>query len=248
MGRSGKLLEQMNRYDNSRARMTEAAGDLLKCNELARQKGFLALEGLARRLSETRPDKGGFLVFAVRYFLTSNFKGMDMEAIFGLLKNYAETLPEEQRAEGRMVTDVLRRIVGGECQEVLQEVIASHVGIGYWERMDQMDKYWVVTREEIFAKYRDKPQYSGKTGLLEVFADTGDFEIQVILRNLDNDCFTKAMCGASGRIVVRFLENLSDAVLRPVSADIDNMECTEEEMVQAQSRVLEVGAFAVNHE
>ncbi len=142
VGRSGKLLEQMNRYDNSRARMTEAAGDLLKCNEHARQKGFLALEGLARRLSETRPDKGGFLVFA----------------------------------------------------------------------------------------------------------DTGAFEIQVILRNLDNDCFTKAMCGASGRIVVRFLENLSDAVLRPVSADIDNMECTEEEMVQAQSRVLEVGAFAVNYE
>lgn len=60
-----------------------------------------------------------------------------------------------------------------------------------------------------------------------------------------------ALCeprGASGRIMVRFLENLSDAVLRPVSADIDNMECTEKEMVQAQSRVLEVGAFAVNHE
>lgn len=83
---------------------------------------------------------------------------------------------------------------------------------------------------------------------MEVFADTGDFEIQVILRNLDNDCFTKAMCGASGRIVVRFLKNLADAVLRPVSEDIDNMECTEEEMVLAQRRVLEVGAFAVNQE
>lgn len=61
VGRSRKLLEQMNSYDNARARMTEAAGDLLKCGELARQEGLLALEGLARRLSETRPDKGGDL-------------------------------------------------------------------------------------------------------------------------------------------------------------------------------------------
>lgn len=249
VGRSEKLLEQLGSYDRTVERMAEVAEDLLKCCELARQEGLLALEGFAKELAGTRPDKGGFLAFAIRFFLSREMlfgEELGLEWVFGLLGNYAEALPEEQRAEGRMVTELLRLIVSGENPTVLQEVIASHVGMGYFEKLGYKDRGG--TREEILAKYRDKPQYSAKTGLLEVFGDIGDFEIQTILRNLDNDCFTKAMCGASGRIVVRFLANLADVLLRPVSRDIDSMECTEEGMVQAQRRVLEVGAFAVNRE
>lgn len=249
VGRSEKLLEQLGSYDRTVERMAEVAEDLLKCCELARQEGLLELEWFAKELAVTRPDKGGFLAFAIRFFLSREMlfgEELGLEWVFGLLGNYAEALPEEERAEGRLVAELLRRIVSVETPTVLQEVIASHVGMGYFEKLGYKDRGG--TREEILAKYRDKPQYSAKTGLLEVFGDIGDFEIQTILRNLDNDCFTKAMCGASGRIVVRFLANLADVLLRPVSRDIDSMECTEEEMVQAQRRVLEVGAFAVNRE
>lgn len=96
-------------------------------------------------------------------------------------------------------------------------------------------------RDEVIGKYSGKKLYSKKTDLLERFETVGDFEIQVILRNLDNDILTAALCGASGKIVMAFLKNLSDRLLYFVSEDIDNWHGTEEDIMKAQRQVLEVG-------
>ena len=76
---------------------------------------------------------------------------------------------------------------------------------------------------------------------MERFATVGDFEIQVILRNLDNETLTAALRGASGKIIERFLLNLSDRLLYFVSEDIDRWNGTEEDILTAQRRVLAVG-------
>ena len=115
--------------------------------------------------------------------------------------------------------------------------------MGYWEKLEDMNKTArnKRTREEIIGRYRDKKLFSERTNLLEGFKQVGDFEIQVILRNLDNETLVAALCGASGVIVEGFLANLSDRLLYFVSEDIDRWEGDEEEILAAQRRVLAIG-------
>lgn len=90
---------------------------------------------------------------------------------------------------------------------MLREMVASYVGMGYWEKMEDATRETrgKRNREEIIGKCRDKKPFSEKTGLLERFEIVGDFEIQVILRNLDSETLASALYGASGKITVSFL-------------------------------------------
>jgi len=215
------------------------AEELLKCSEISRQEGLLALDDYMKKYK----GESGFLSFAVHYFLQSFLKQMDNELIFRLLENYVTTLPVEEQREGRMIVHVLGEIASGAHPELLREIIASYVGVGYWEKLEDMKRgaQGKRTREEIIGKYKDKELFSEKTDLLERFEPVGDFEIRVILRNLDNETLTAALSGASGKIVGRFLLNLSDRLLYFVSEDIDRWNGTEEDILKAQRRVLAVG-------
>lgn len=142
-----------------------------------------------------------------------------------------------------MITDVLKRMASGENPELIQEVIASYIGMGYWEKLEEKNREMrgKASREEIVGKYRGKQMYSEKTDLLERFKDVGDFEIQVILRNLDKETLVAALSGASGLIVTGFLANLSDRLLYFISEDLDSWKGTERDIVQAQRRLLAIG-------
>ncbi|MCH5273224.1 MAG: helix-turn-helix domain-containing protein [Lachnospiraceae bacterium] len=239
VGRREERLRQVGAYDDEMLRLAEVADELLVCCEISRQEGLLALEEEMKRYT----GSSRFLPFAVRFFMQMFAKRTEFELTFELLRNYAETLPESERAEGRMIADVLRRITAGENPAVLEELIASHIGIGYWEKLEakNRDLRHGQSREEIIGKYRDKKPYSDKTTLLEELEVLEDFEIRAILRNLDNVTLKAALYGASGKITAGFLANLSDRLLWLVSEDIDSFTGTEEEIVAAQRKVLEIG-------
>lgn len=239
VGREEKRLEKVGMYNGEKMRLVEVAEELLKCSEISRQEGLLVLD-------ERRKEYEGesrFLSFAIHFFLQSFLKQMDNGLIFQLLENYVMTLPVEEQREGYMIVHVLKEIASGAHPELLREIIASYVGVGYWEKLEdgRRGEQGKRTRDEIIGKYKDKIQFSEKTDLLERFATVGDFEIQVILRNLDNETLTAALRGASGKIIERFLLNLSDRLLYFVSEDIDRWNGTEEEILKAQRRVLAVG-------
>lgn len=239
VGREEKRLTKVGMYDNGTLRLVEVAEELLQCSEISRKQGLLALEDRMKAYE----GESKFLPFAIHFFLQSFMKQMDVELTFHLLENYVETLTVEERREGYMIVQLLKRIASGENTELLKEVVASYVGVGYWKRVEDENRkaQGKRNRDEIIGKYRDKELYSSKTDLLERFESVGDFEIQVILRNLDSETLTAALSGASGRIVVRFLMNLSDRLLYFVSEDIDNWNGTEEEIMKAQRQVLAIG-------
>lgn len=239
VGREEKRLAKVGIYNSEKMRLVEVAEELLKCSEISRQEGLLALD--ERRKEYEGESK--FLSFAIHFFLQSFLKQMDNGLIFQLLENYVMTLPDEEQREGHMIVQVLEKIASGSHPELLREIIASYVGVGYWEKLEdtRRGEQGKRTRDEIIGKYKDKKQFSEKTNLLERFESVGDFEIQVILRNLDNEMLTAALNGASGKIVVRFLLNLSDRLLYFVSEDIDRWNGTEEEILKAQRKVLAVG-------
>jgi len=239
VGREEKRLTKVGMYDNGTLRLVEVAEELLQCSEISRKQGLLALDDRMK----VYEGESKFLPFAIHFFLQSFMKQMDFELTFHLLENYVETLTVEERREGYMIVQLLKRIASGENTELLKEVVASYVGVGYWKRVEDENRkaQGKRNRDEIIGKYRDKELYSSKTDLLERFESVGDFEIQVILRNLDSETLTAALSGASGKIVVRFLMNLSDRLLYFVSEDIDNWNGTEEEIMKAQRQVLAIG-------
>ena len=239
VGREEKRLTKVGMYDNGTLRLVEVAEELLQCSEISRKQGLLALDDRMK----VYEGESKFLPFAIHFFLQSFMKQMDFELTFHLLENYVETLTVEERREGYMIVQLLKRIASGENTELLKEVVASYVGVGYWKRIEDENRkaQGKRNRDEIIGKYQDKELHSSKTDLLERFESVGDFEIQVILRNLDSETLTAALSGASGKIVVRFLMNLSDRLLYFVSEDIDNWSGTEEEIMKAQRQVLAIG-------
>ena len=239
VGREEKRLAKVGIYNSEKLRLVEVAEELLLCSEISRQEGLLALD--ERRKAYEGDSR--FLPFAIHFFLQSFLKKMDNELIVRLLKNYVMSLPVEEQREGNMIADVLELIASGAHPELLREIIASYVGVGYWEKLEdgRRGEQGKRTRDEIIGKYKDKKQFSEKTDLLERFASVGDFELQVILRNLENETLTAALSGASGKIIQRFLLNLSDRLLYFVSEDIDRWNGTEEDILTAQRRVLTVG-------
>lgn len=241
VGRSENRLQQVGMYDEEKLQLAEVAEELLVCCEISRAKGLLAVE------EEMKHYEGGsrFLPFGVRFFMEMFYKKMEFELVFQLLGNYAETLPEAERQEGRMIAAALRMIASGNAPEVLQEMLASYVGIGYWEKLQRRSReQHKRTREEVIGNYQGKKPYSDKTALLEELVSSEDFKIRAVLRNLDNATLAAALCGASGELVARFLSNLSDRLLYFISEDIDSFQGTEEEMAEAQKRVLELSALA----
>lgn len=239
VGREQKRLTKVGMYDCEKMQLVEVAQELLICSEISRKEGLLALDDHMKLYK----GESKFLPFAIHFFLQSFMKQMDFEFIFQLLENYVETLSMDERREGYMITRILKRIAFGENPVVLREIIASYVGVYYWKKLEDSNRTekGKRNRDEIIGKYRDKKLYSEKTDLLERFGLVGDFEIQVILRNLDSETLTSALSGASGNIVARFLMNLSDRLLYFVSEDIDNWSGTEEDILKAQRQVLAIG-------
>ena len=239
VGREEKRLTKVGMYNCEKMQLVEVAEELLMCSEISRKEGLLALDDRMKSYE----GESKFLPFAIHFFLQSFMKQMDFEFIFQLLENYVETLSMDEQREGYMITHILKRIASGENTKTLREIVASYVGVGYWEKLEDMNRKekGKRNRDEIIGKYKDKKLYSEKTDLLERFGLVGDFEIQVILRNLDSETLTTALSGASGNIVARFLMNLSDRLLYFVSEDIDSWNGTEEDILKAQRQVLAIG-------
>ena len=144
-----------------------------------------------------------------------------------------------------MIVAVLKMIFAGANPVILQELIASYIGMEYWQKKGHMAQILKHTRQEIIDGHKDKKIYSEATGLIEAVADLGDFEIQTMLRNMDNATLTAALAGASGKVVTRFFSNLSDRILYFIHEDIEQWNGTEQEIVAAQRKVLEFGSFCL---
>lgn len=239
VGRTRAQVERIAPYDEKTFRLALIGEDLLKCSEISRAEGLLAMESYVPKL------RGGsrFLAFAIPYVLNlyAAKLGSGPEEPFQFLENYAATLTDAERPEGRMITAALRKIFSGESPEILRELIASHIGMDYGKQSGKMGEMLRHTRQEILDSYKDKGARSERTNLLEAFAHMGDLELQLILRDTDSTTLTAALAGASGRVVQVFLANLSDRLLYFIHEDIRQWKGTEEEILTAQNKLLELG-------
>ncbi len=238
VGRTQMQVEKVGVYDEEKLCLVLIGEDLLQCSEVSRQRGLLAMESCIPAF------KGGsrFLAFAVRYALDLFMEQIGPDEVFGLLGNYATTLPAGERAEGEMIVAALRKVFSGESTEIIRELIASFIGMEYREKnVGKIREVLQYTREDILEQYLGKKCYSEHTDLLEEFAEVGDFVIRLMLRGTDNVTLTAALMGASGKVVRTFLTNLSDRMLYFVHEDMLQWNGTQEEILDAQKKLLELG-------
>ena len=241
VGRNTALLERVGVYDSEKLKSVETAGELLNCAEIARQRGLLAME---KKFSTCYQGSCRFLPFAVKFSIQCLTKQMDPELIGELLENYAAALPEKEQTVGKMIADVLPRIISGENLEALWEITASYIGMEYRVKIKPMTEEGYQTSEEIWEKLQKKEPYSASTVLLEPLTDVDNFKICTILRNIDNETLAAAMYGASGNVVRRFFENISYPLMCFTYEDMEHWTGTEKEILAAQRKVLELGAWA----
>lgn len=109
-------------YNEKRLRLSLIGEDLLKCSEISRAEGLLAMQKAAPQL------KGGsrFLPFAVSYIIELFTERTEFKTAFELLENHVNNLPAEEQAEGRMVAAVLKKIFAGERPESIQETVSYY--------------------------------------------------------------------------------------------------------------------------
>ena len=239
VGRTLIQVEKVGMYDEKKFHLAIVGEDLLKCSEISRTEGLRAMESYVPKLK----SGSKFLTFAIPYIMNLYMEQRGAEEPFQFLENYVMTLPETERPEGKMITAVLKKIFAGESPKILQELIASYIGIDYREKNGKMSEILKYTRQEILDFYEGKKMYSDNTNLLEEFVHVGDFEIQLILRNIDNVTLTAALAGASGKIIKAFFANLSDRMLYFIHEDMKQWNGTEAEILSAQKMILDLGNF-----
>lgn len=242
VGRTLIPVERVGIYDEKKLRLIVIGEDLLKCSEISRAEGLLAMEDYVPKLK----SGSKFLAFSIPLIMKFFMDQLSLDGAFQLLENYCLTLPEAERPEGSMIAAALRKIFAGESPKILQELIASYIGMDYREKNGKISELLKNSRQEILDQYKDKKMYSENTDLLEEFVHVGDFEIQLILRDLDTVTLTAALAGASGEVARAFLSNLADRMLSFIHEEIKQWNGTEEDILAAQKKVLEIGSFCLN--
>lgn len=231
LGRADSSVELKSSYTEEELISFELGQGLIKYCEISRNKGVLAMEVA---ITEGKQDE--FLEFSIKFLLDGMQRGLSNDFLFGLLENYAKHEVQQERA--CMVLDALKAIVSGENEECLKEIVASHIGRKYREKFISRSNE-SYNRESILSNYNEREG----TYVLEVLSDCADRDIQMILKNIDNGTLVKALYGASGRICQKFLQNVSDRMLRFLDEDIQRFVGDEAEVLEAQKKVLEIALW-----
>ncbi len=235
-GRNLKKLDEMGMYSSNKIEAMEAAIQLMECYRLSCAEGLLAVEKKA-----LREDLHYFLQFTIKKMFEFYRKEIPQDKIEKLLYNYCKCEADRENAE--MIADAVMAMFEGVSEHTMTEVIVSHLGREYYDRLvinvNYNVNYKEYSREMILGSYENK---EGNVKLIDELADYTDEDIAILIRNIDNMTFASALSGASGKVCKKFLSNISDELLYFIDVDIKNCKADEGEVTKAQTEILHMMA------
>lgn len=237
MGRSRERQTAV-RFDNQAdADRFFLAEELLECCRKARNFGLLAMEEQVRKKEGSVYN---YLKFSVDFLMQGFQRQMIPEEIERFLLRYAEA--ERDVRTAKMISEVIPMIASGKNEEVIREVLRSHLGRKYARMLaeSEAEKRRSTGREEMIAQYCACQSCVSDTGLLDDLQKASDKRIQQILRSLTSEEFAAAMAGASQEVRKRLFHNLSDRMIWVLGEDLLNFAGDMEEVKEAQRRMLEI--------
>jgi len=129
------------------------------------------------------------------------------------------------------------------------------MGIGFWLRKRNLKKSMILEQEnyndetmksfdmkdvdEVLVKYKAKPC---TIDFIEPLADLDDRKVQLILKEINNTTLLFALAGASGKVCIKFMRNLSGRMLRFMDEKLQTETFKEEDMKEAQICILQVAS------
>ena len=129
------------------------------------------------------------------------------------------------------------------------------MGIGFWMRKRNMKKSTFPEHEnysakamksfdmkdvdEVLVKYKAKPC---TIDFIEPLADLDDKKVQLILKEINNTTLLIALSGASGKVCIKFMRNLSGRMMRFMDEQLQTETFKEEDMKEAQICILQVAS------
>lgn len=93
--------------------------------------------------------------------------------------------------------------------------------------------------KEIFEKYESK---ESTVDIMEPLSELDDRKIQLILKEINNTTLIYALAGASGKVCIKFMRNLSGRMLRFVDEKLQEDKFETEKIRAAQIDILQVAA------
>lgn len=97
-----------------------------------------------------------------------------------------------------------------------------------------------LDNDEILEKYRTK---ECTVNCMEPLAELDDRKVQLILKEINNTTLLYALAGASGKVCLKFMHNLSGRMLRFVHEKLETEIFKEEDIKEAQVHILQVASI-----
>ena len=129
------------------------------------------------------------------------------------------------------------------------------MGIGFLLRRRNLKKSMILEQEnyndkamksfdmkdvdEVLVKYKAKPC---TIDFIEPLADLEDKKVQLILKEINNTTLLIALSGASGKVCIKFMRNLSGRMMRFMDEQLQTETFKEEDMKEAQICILQVAS------
>lgn len=102
-----------------------------------------------------------------------------------------------------------------------------------------MKSYDLKGMDEVLEKYKGK---QCTINLLEPLGDIDDKKVQLILKEVNNTTLLFALSGASGKVCIKFLSNLSGRMMRFLDEQLQTESFKEEDIKEAQIHILQVAS------
>ena len=102
-----------------------------------------------------------------------------------------------------------------------------------------MKEFDAENNDEIIMKYMSK---KSTVDIIEPLANIEDKKVQLILREINNTTLLYALAGASGKVCVKFMKNLSGRMLRFLDEQLQTERFEEESIKEAQIKILQIAS------
>lgn len=107
---------------------------------------------------------------------------------------------------------------------------------------DALKAFDLKGQDDILIKYKTK---ECTVDFLEPLADLEDRKIQLILKEINNTTLLFALAGASGKVCMKFMSNLSGRMLRFMDEQLQRETFKEEDIKEAQIWILQVASVII---
>lgn len=232
LGRRKRKITDIQFENEWEANRYYVALELIECCKTARNYGLLAVE---EQLKGKVESLYSFLKFAVRFILDGFQRQISPADCKPYLEHYAEA--EKDRRTADMICEVIVLIFSGENEEIVKEVISSFLGRKYAGLVLQKMQ---LSRRELIEKIIAVETGFDNTEILDPLLSTDDYDIQMMLRQMENDEFLQALLGTSGEIRNRLLQNLSERMIAFIAETLHNTQGSIDDIKAAQRKMISI--------